>query len=191
MSAYVSLLSFYSYDQSLFDECVFPEEADRDVIIAEILAVTAELEVIYPDFDAMKHMLGIFTKSRIHAWERMFRALTAEYNPIWNKDGTIEETVKTDGSGRTDSTYGSKTDGYVTAWNDDVPKQNVRDTSDSSGNTNTNTTENQNTIRKEYGNIGVTKSSELVRDEVILRASYDMTHLIVAEMKHRFCLMLY
>lgn len=191
MKAYASLMSWYVYDDSLFDDCVFPEDADRDVIIQELLAETAEQEAIYPDFDVMKQMLGVFTKTRIHAWERMFRALQAEYNPIWNKDGTIEERINSIANGTADSTTDSVSDGYVTAFNDDMPKQNVQNKDQTRGQTNSMTTGDQTTYKREYGNIGVTKSSELVRDEIVLRASYDISHIIVAEMKRRFCLLMY
>ena len=191
MKAYCSLMSFYMYDNTLFDDCYFPEGAVRDVIVSETLAETAELEVIYPDAGIMKMMLTVYTRSRIEAWQKMYDALMAQYNPIWNKDGTIEEETHTDNTGRSQSVTNAKNDTYVTAFNDDAPKQNTEATAGSDGSFNSNAVGDQVTRRREYGNIGVTKSSELVRDEVILRASYDITHIIAAELKKRFCLMIY
>ena len=191
MKAYCSLMSFYMYDNTLFDDCYFPEGAVRDVIVSETLAETAELEVIYPDAGIMKMMLTVYTRSRIESWQKMYDALTAQYNPIWNKDGTIEEETHTDNTGRSQSVTNAKNDTYVTAFNDDAPKQNTEATAGSDGSFNSNAVGDQVTRRREYGNIGVTKSSELVRDEVILRASYDITHIIAAELKKRFCLMIY
>ena len=86
MKAYISLMSMYMYDNELFDSCTWPEGAVKDVIVSEILATTAELEVIYPDADVMKYMLQIYTQSRLNAWQRTYDALVAQYNPIWNKD---------------------------------------------------------------------------------------------------------
>lgn len=191
MKAYISLMSMYMYDNSLFDSCQWPDGAVKDVIISEILATTAELEVIYPDADVMKYMLQIYTQSRLNAWQRTYDALVAQYNPIWNKDGTIEETTRTDNTGRSSSSTNAQSDGYVTAYNDDAPKQSTRDTAVNTGSFNSSAEGNQTMTRREYGNIGVTKSSELVRDEVILRASYDITHIIAADIKRRFCLMVY
>ena len=191
MKAYISFMSLYMFDDTLFDDCTFPQGAVRDVIVSEILAETAELEVIYPDYDVMKYMLQTYTKSRAHSWQRTFDALRAEYNPIWNKDGTIEEYVRTSNDGRSESSTGAQNDGYVTAYNDDVPRQSTRDTATSNGTFTSEAQGDQTTTRREYGNIGVTKSSELVRDEVVLRASYDITHIISADIKRRFCLMVY
>lgn len=191
MKAYCSLISFYMYDNTLFDDCYFPEGAVRDVIVSETLAETAELEVIYPDAGIMKMMLTVYTRSRIEAWQKMYDALMAQYNPIWNKDGTIEEETHTDNTGRSQSVTNAKNDTYVTAFNDDAPKQNTQATAGSDGSFNSNAVGDQVTRRREYGNIGVTKSSELVKDELILRASYDITHIIAAELKKRFCLMIY
>lgn len=191
MKAYCSFMSFYMYDNTLFDGCYFPEGAVRDVIISETLATTAELEVIYPDADIMKMMLQVYTRSRIESWQRMYDALMAQYNPIWNKDGTIEEETHHTNEGQSQSVTNAKNDGYVTAFNDDAPKQNTESTATSSGSFDSSAVGDQVLRRREYGNIGVTKSSELVRDEVILRASYDITHIIAAELKKRFCLMIY
>ncbi len=191
MNAYISFMTLYRYDNSMFDTCYFPPDAAREVIIAELLASTAELEVIYPDAYAMKMMLEIYTKSRANAWQKTFEALTASYNPIWNKDGTIEETTHTANTGASQTSTNAQNDGYVTAYNSNVPQQNSRDTAQSSGSFNSTASGDQTSVRREYGNIGVTKSSELVRDEVILRASYDITHIITADIKRRFCLMVY
>ena len=191
MNAYISFMTLYRYDNSLFDTCYFPPDAAREVIIAELLASTAELEVIYPDFDAMKMMLEIYTKSRANAWQKTFEALTASYNPIWNKDGTIEEITHTANTGSSNSSTNAQNDGYVTAYNSNVPQQNTRDTAQSAGTFNSTASGDQSVMRIEKGNIGVTKSQEMVTDEVVLRASYDITHIITADIKRRFCLMVY
>lgn len=191
MSAYISLMSLYMYNDHLFDDLQLPDGVVKEVVVSEILAATAELEVIYPDYDVMKQMLYIYSNTRLNAWTRTFKALTAEYNPVWNKDGTIEESTRTDNTGRSDSTTNGQIDGYVTAFNDDAPKQNSRDINSTSGTFTSEAQGNQTMTRREYGNIGVTKSSELVRDEVVLRASYDITHIIAADIKRRFCLMVY
>lgn len=191
MSAYISLMSLYMYNDHLFDDLQLPDGVIKEVVVSEILAATAELEVIYPDYDVMKQMLHIYSNTRLNSWTRTYKALMAEYNPIWNKDGTIEESTRTDNTGRSDSTTKGQVDGYVTAFNDDAPKQNSRDINNTSGTFTSEAQGNQMTTRREYGNIGVTKSSELVRDEVVLRASYDITHIIAADIKRRFCLMVY
>lgn len=191
MKAYISFLSLYRYNDTLFDTCYFPPDAVRDVIISELLAETAELEVLYPDFEAMKTMLEIYTKSRANAWQKTYEALTASYNPIWNKDGVIEETTHTANTGSSNTTTNAQNDGYVTAYNSNVPQQNTRDTAQSAGTFNSTASGDQTVTRVEKGNIGVTKSQEMVTDEVVLRASYDITHIITADIKRRFCLMVY
>ncbi len=191
MKAYISFLSLYRYNDTLFDTCYFPPDAVRDVIISELLAETAELEVLYPDFDAMKMMLEIYTKSRANAWQKTYEALTASYNPIWNKDGVIEETTHTANTGSSNTTTNAQNDGYVTAYNSNTPQQNTRDTAQSAGTFNSTASGDQTVTRVEKGNIGVTKSQEMVTDEVVLRASYDITHIITADIKRRFCLMVY
>ena len=68
-------------------EQIVPED-----LIGEILQETAELEVLFPDPDYMQEAIARWSRTRMFQWERMYTALYAEYEPLWNKDAHITET---------------------------------------------------------------------------------------------------
>ena len=191
MSYYMSLLTMYTYDPTLFDDMLLPEGCDRETITSTILSNLAEMEVIYPDVPFMKYMLGIFSKSRITAWTKMYDALEQYYNPLWNKEGTLEETIHNTNVGDSNNQATGITDHNVTAYNTDDPRLSTRDNAESSAAVHSTAEGTQQTTRKEYGNIGVTTSQAMLKEEIDVRSSYDIAHLIMAEVKREFCLMIY
>jgi len=54
----------------------------------------------------MKASLHNWSSAMLPNWNKIQEALTAEYNPIWNKDGTIRET-RTYGAQAESRTYGA------------------------------------------------------------------------------------
>ena len=91
----LSILGLYQYDQSLFDNLHLPADfttEDRATLINNLLMECAEFECTYPAFDFCKAAIGFWSKARLHVWEKLYASLFFDYNPIWNKDGTITET---------------------------------------------------------------------------------------------------
>lgn len=103
--ATVSLLGLYQVNKQLFDNVVFPAELDKQVIIDNLLAETAELEVIYGDATFMAMMLEQWSKKQINVWNELYATTQYVYNPIWNKDGTKVETRDLHGTDNLDRDY--------------------------------------------------------------------------------------
>lgn len=111
-----------------------------------------------------------------HDFERMYTALYAEYNPIENYDKN--STITNNGS-----TGANPENPFVTRTYQ-VADDTVNNNGDSAfipqnkvateGKTDTSNTMTEHT----HGNIGVTKSSDMVRDEVALRAQYNLIETI-------------
>lgn len=105
----LSVLGLYKFNNHLFDDMQLPSgltSDDRQTIIGNILAQCAELEILYPDWDFCKEMIGLWSKFRKPEWTRIYTASKLEYNPIENYNRTEIETVTTDMS---DSHSGSDT----------------------------------------------------------------------------------
>lgn len=111
MKAKLSVLGMYQWNNSIFADMALPEEVDADVLTWKILEDCAELEVIYSDPDYMKASIYNWSSSMLPTWRKMQEALTAEYNPIWNKDGTIRETYKY-GERNAERHYGEERESY-------------------------------------------------------------------------------
>lgn len=102
-SATLSLLGLYEWDSSLFDLLVIPEDMDRNTLIQNILAETAELEVLYPNPTVLKNLIGVWSNRWNPVWEKLYSTTQYEYDPIENynryEEGTTEGEDSTTHSG--------------------------------------------------------------------------------------------
>ena len=98
----LSILGLYQHDHSLFDNLQLPAEftaEDRETLINNLLMECAEFECTYPAFEFCKAAIGFWSKARLHVWQKLYNTMFFEYNPIWNKDGTVTETRTKEYSG--------------------------------------------------------------------------------------------
>lgn len=94
----MSIVGLYTFNQHLFDDMKFPTrftQEDKDTIINNILYECAELEILFPDYDVCKSMIGLWSKFNLPTWERIYNASLKEYNPIENYNRTEIETIHT------------------------------------------------------------------------------------------------
>lgn len=98
-AATLSPLGLYNWDNTLFDLMQIPEALDKDTLIDNLLAETAELEVLYPNPIVFKNLVGVWSAKQIDIWNRLYATTQYEYNPIENYNRY--ETGSNSGSGRT------------------------------------------------------------------------------------------
>lgn len=98
MNAWLSLLGMYRYDNNLFDELVLPHQVVRSDLINNLLVETAELEVIYPDSEIMRQIIGSWSRARLHVWERIADVLYKDYDPFINIQRDEVRTIQTTNS---------------------------------------------------------------------------------------------
>ena len=182
----LSLLGLVNYNDQILDAFTFPKGIDREGTIQEIILQTAELELIYPDWNTMKTGIELWCSRNAVAWKKMLDTTTVKYNPIWNKDGVIKETETRDlhDVSGSDGTGTHNVAGYNSA--DLVTSD--QDVSSASG-----TADHSGTItheRIEQGNIGVTTTQQMLKEEREI-ADYNVTDVIVQSFKKRFCIMIY
>lgn len=103
--ATLSVMGIYNYDDSIFDGFRIPENMEidgQDVkqdIIDTICIESAGLEVLYPQPDVFKYAIEKWTNLNFKVWDELQATRLYEYNPIWNKDGTVTETETRDLAG--------------------------------------------------------------------------------------------
>ena len=95
----LSPLGLYNWDQTIFDLMQIPEQLNRDTLIDNLLAETAELEVLYPNPVVFKNLLGVWSAKNLDVWNRLYATTQYEYNPIENYNRY--ETSSDSGTGRT------------------------------------------------------------------------------------------
>jgi hypothetical protein len=207
----LSTLALYQYDDTLFDELQLPDGLDRDTVINNILFNTAELEVLYPNPDTLRAMIGVWSSKNMYNWTRLYTALTEEYNALHNFDRyeVIDETIgttrdnvhKSSGSASAQSSNNGKSFEAVSGYNDSSMVDHTKNTSEASGSSsssgsNTDTINDKENVKRGsnnhlYGNIGVTTPVQMLTGEAELRTRYNMTDIITTNFKQTFCLMIY
>ena len=127
MQATMSLLGMYNYDNSILDLLALPEDIDHDLVKDNLLMETAELELLYSNFGFMRQAIGSWSNKQLPIWEELYATTKYEYNPIWNKDGTIEETIERDLATTDDLTI---TDDLTDEQTRDATDEQTRDATD-------------------------------------------------------------
>lgn len=92
MRATLDLLGIYNYDPTILDLMQIPAALDRQTLIDNLIMETAEQEILYPNATFLKQAIGSWSAKNLHKWQELYDTTQYEYNPIWNKDGTILET---------------------------------------------------------------------------------------------------
>lgn len=222
MRATMDLIAAYNYDNTILDLLVLPEALDRATLIDNLLMETAEREIIYSNLGFLKQAIGSWSKKNLSVWEELYKTQHYEYNPIWNKDGTIVELETRDlaGSDHTidntdrvdnlqdketrdlkdetlESVYGfnSSSDAPAnkveskytgTDTNDHTGRQDIDRTFDKAT-TDTGTVKHE---RTEQGNIGLTSTQDLIRQQQEL-VKFNLMDYIIDDFSKKFCLGVY
>ena len=179
MPATMSLLGLYNWDNTIFDDMSIPDGVDKKVVINNLLRECAELEVLYPQPDAMKFFVAEWAKERLPVWKRLESTMHYEYDPISNYDRREEWIDESQGS--SEGTSENQTAGY-NSTGADVPESRNTASSSASG-------KNKRTGRA-YGNIGVTTTQQMIEEERRI-SEFDIDHIIINEFKKTFCLLIY
>ena len=96
MRATVDLIGMYNYDNTLLDLMQIPEDIDRDTLIDNLLMESAEQEILYSNLGFLKQAIGSWSVKQLPIWQHLLETTKYDYNPIWNKDGTVTETETRD-----------------------------------------------------------------------------------------------
>ena len=82
----MTMIGLYNYDNTLFDLLSLPEGYNKETFIDSFLLEHGEKCVIYTDPDFMKFSIGAVSRKWNLELQRIYEALIAEYNPIYNYD---------------------------------------------------------------------------------------------------------
>lgn len=182
MSATLSLLGLYQYNDSLFNGLKLPNSINRDVFIENLLAECAEFEILYTDPEFMGNMISVWSKKQISVWEKLEETLYYDYDPISNYDRKEEwEDNNIENSENNGNSLG-KVAGF-----------NSSELVESSG-AETRVTRNANNNSKKsgraWGNIGVTTTQQMIGEQRSV-VKFNIQDYIIEDFKKRFCLLIY
>lgn len=134
----VSLLGLKRLNDGILSELVVPEGIDIELVKDNLLAETAELEVIYPDAYFMQAMIGRWSSKELPVWDKLYKTTLLEYNPIenyyrkekWTEDENTTKNLDSEATGNSTTETGSTskthdetetntgTSKYVSAYNE-------------------------------------------------------------------------
>lgn len=218
MQTTLSLRAMYNYDNTLFDNLSFPAGIDSQLAINRILNKSEEFEVVYSDFDYLKDRIGIWSNIWQRTFQKWVDALSIDYEPLYNYD-RYEEYSDARQRGYTDnekensnslsntitgSSTTSKTEQDVSAYDvatysdnqmeDATAQSNQYGSGSSSGDVSRDSSGTSNEIVKHdahlFGNIGVTTSQQMLRDQLDI-VTWNLYEHISDIFIDEFCILVY
>lgn len=140
--ASLSILGLYEWNTDIFANLVLPEGIDRDILIPEIVTECSDFPLLYPDYDFMKMLIGVWSQKELKIWSDLYRSENFQYNPIENYDryeeitreissesestetasNTANETVNRTGNGTTSGTSTNSATAYNSITFQDAAK---------------------------------------------------------------------
>ena len=206
MFASLSIYGLYTYDNSIFANLTVPNGMSKDDLVVQILTECSDFALIYPNFDFMKMLIGVWSTKEQKIWENLYLSENIEYNPIENYDRneSITRVVNTDAEGTSSGTAlnTSGDNGETTTGQTAYDSNTFKDTSRVQANSNSNSQSvnsesvknnsrgTETVINHTHGNIGVTTAQQMIEGfrEVSKFCTYDY---IVQSFKDRFCVQVY
>lgn len=188
----ITLIGLYNYSNTLFDKLtmpsfVVPAPADtppvvyipnKDTLVSTILEKSGDFPALYPDFDFMRFMIGVWSKNCAYMMQTLWDTMNQKYKMLDNYDRTssISRSASSSGSGSATSSQ--------TAFNSDSFKNTGKTESIDSSSGSETITEN---VR---GNIGVTSSMQLLQQqrEIAMFKWYD---IVADDFINKFCVQVY
>lgn len=86
MKATLTLIGLWGWDRTIFDNFSLPDIIDKDVLIHNLMSQYSTCELIYPDPDYLKFMIGMWSSKQRRVWDDLAETLTYTYDPIYNYD---------------------------------------------------------------------------------------------------------
>lgn len=220
MSAKLTLMGLYNYDPTLFDSLTFPEGIDKQTAINTIILRCAEFETLYPNLEFLKFAIGAWGTKHERTFAKWYEALELEYNPLdnydrheeytdtegINKNGSHDVTVTSSRTtGNTNTTTNLTRESQVSAYDQssgytpkdkDVTNGTVTDSGSESGtdrNAGSDSETESRTMQhyaRTHGNIGVTTSMALLREQLSL-VEWNLYDHIADLFADEFCIQVY
>lgn len=223
-NAWISIAGLITHYPDVLDNFALPAAADiagpglsdtpwvpvKQDLINYLCWELAELPLVYSDPVSLKIAVEYWSKSQLKTWTELLKTLNYEYNPLWNKDGEVQETrditfrnasnsTDTGTVGTSGSSSGSN-ENQVTGYDTNTYSPNERNlTSGSASETETRNLaghtyhdgESHDRFgRWERGNIGLTTTMQLIREQRDL-VQLNFYEFLTLAFKREFCVMVW
>lgn len=187
--AKITLYGMYQWDNTLFDDLVFPESdlLDKETAVKQILFDCGEFEVLYSDWDFLKGAITQWGKKWYYTFQKWLEALEVEYDPLenynrvehWNDNSERESEVNSESE--THIRHRTYDNGTMT------------ETDNTSGSTSGSGSDSASIVRDGYarGNIGITTSQQMLLSSLELYRGFNLYEQIANIFKTELVLAVY
>lgn len=184
MSSFKSTIWAYDYylEDGLFKNAFFPDGIDPDTLHDVIMLECGEMQPVFTDPEFMQQMIGVWSQKWQQTFERWVRAISEEYDPLHNYD-RHEEVTDTHNYKLTNK---GNIEGQRSAFDSSTYQPNEKTINDLENN-------DSGTMNRKahmYGNIGVTTSQQMLRDELSI-SEWNIYEHIKDLFMQEFCIMVY
>ena len=199
----ISFIGLANWNEDLFSDMCWPDPFDGDEpaldqqsFIYELLAQTAELEVIYPDPQIMQMMIHMWSVTRCPVWNHLWSTTQYEYNPIENYDRTEEGTDSLTRSGADTVTDTPDTKHYKAAYDSaaagdsDGTVLEYKDGGEYVSEKAYDSTDTHDHDLHVHGNIGTVTAQKMIQEEREI-AKFNFYDIMIQDFKDRFCILVY
>ena len=180
--ARITVIGLNMLNSHMFDGFTVPAGIDRELAIDTILMNCGELEPLYCDADFMQFAIGTFSKKWQQTFERWIKALSIDYEPLYNYDRYEKYTDdRIDSSKSNSKSVGSGTDTGTVTNEHTVSAYDSSTYQPEDKNTTTNNLKNDTEVTNNttdestgkvvhdahlYGNIGIVSSQQMLEAEL-------------------------
>lgn len=179
----VSLIGLYNYNDNLFSSMSLPDGVDRNVLRDTILAEASDLEMLYPDPDIFVILMKQWSRTMLPVWARIYKAVTKEYDPLYNYDRTETHNETSSATGTSKNSNLDQVAGYNSSALENSGQQTG---SESTSGKNETTYEH-----RAFGNIGVTTSQQMLQSELDIAHNTNIYQIITNDFIRKFCIQVY
>lgn len=176
----IGLYNFLDYQGiNLFEKLNFAADIDKELCINNILLMSGDKELLYPDAAFMIDAIGMWSAKWDRTFSKWVAALNTEYNPLENYDRNEEfkdslSSSESSSASASDSSYGSMSQvADVSAYNsgdylrpDTSATDKTENRATSSSHANNVKDEMNYRTGRVHGNIGVTTSQQMLQAEL-------------------------
>ena len=204
----LDIMALYNYDNTIFNNFTVPttitwteNTADGPVTHTETIPYTkqniidnicldcAELEIVYPDADYMKLVIGTWSMRRLYTWQRIADVLYRKYDPFLNiQRNEWRTTVEDRNLAGTNDVTGTNN---VNAYDDNTATGVQRGTVVTDQDTTDTGTVTTTDVYHAEGDSAIRDRQDIIRLETQQRLANDLIDIIIEDFKKRFCLQVY
>lgn len=164
-----TLGGMYSYDNTIFDDAVFPDGIDRDTLIFVIMDMAGNNVCRYSSPAKLKNAITVFFKKNEYKFRGLIETTTFDYDPLVNYDLTITEKRTTAGNEKTKSSASDRGTGEsrVSGYDSSSYVPDSQNTTTAAGNSSGNRDYNDlvDVVRTESGDNSARSTQYMIREQ--------------------------